>query len=185
MAHINEVTVSFGATVNLGNYENMRIDVQIKADMTHDDLDNGRVNDLLETARQEVAFGLFELAETKLRAVKWREDAQIDDHMERALTIAEFRWMNKLHADMAADLLANVLADAFPVDLPQPEMVTEAVEDDAAADIYDDLDADEEARMEGDAVAEQDENYDAANVAIIAAAANANDPTNHTGDIPF
>lgn len=123
MIHVKEVVVDFGVTVNLGNYENMRLGVQIKADMSADDVDNGALNVLLEDARKEVAFGLFDLAEVKLRAVgRWELE---DDRNERIAisSSTEFRWLMKLHPEMAADLLANIVNDYWEAKSPSVPVI--------------------------------------------------------------
>lgn len=128
MTHIKEVTVEFGATINLGNYENMRLGVQIKADMSEGDIDSGDLNALLEDARKELAFGLWDMADVKLRAVeKWEHEDESERNQGRAINFSnEYRWMVKLHPEMAADMLANVVSDyweakrpAVPVVLPE------------------------------------------------------------------
>lgn len=128
MTHIKEVTVEFGATINLGNYENMRLGVQIKADMDAGDIDSGDLNALLEDARKELAFGLWDMADVKLRAVpQWEHEDESERNQGRAINFSnEYRWMVKLHPEMAAEMLANVVADyweakrpAVPVVLPE------------------------------------------------------------------
>lgn len=211
--NIKEVAVKFGVTIQHVKFEPVNVQVEIKADINEAEIEAGGLNDLLVQAKQEVAYGLFEFAETRLRAAKWRETDTTEEYMEQARRISpEFRWMHDLHPDMAADLLANVLVDYFePVEIPQT-VIAEAVEDDAAADCdpiqhlrdmaddktvtkaqfnealqdyfapdYAPLADDEAARMEADAAAAQDDDYERA----LAAKAAANGTGKDAGDIPF
>ncbi len=113
---IREVTVSFGCTINLGNYENMRSDVQVRAEITQGEIDKGGLNELATTARKELAYSLHDMAEAQLKRIsRWSEveAGEYSEYNERRAADGsdEFRWILKLHPDMAKDLLAEVVGD--------------------------------------------------------------------------
>lgn len=162
---IKEVTISFGCTINLGNYENMRQDVHVRAEITQEEIDDGGLDELATMARKELAYSLHDIAEAALRRCKRWDEPDEDGYSrfneERAERESnEFRWILKLHPDMAKDLLAEVVGDFFEAKRVEEVLMAsplvgdpERGDDDEEASDMDDFDDD-------DLEDEDDEDFD-------------------------
>lgn len=69
MSEIREVSIEYGRTVNLGNYESERLHVGLRATVGRDDDDQVVTYELVEAARQSVASHLERLERKRREAV--------------------------------------------------------------------------------------------------------------------
>lgn len=112
MAKIKRITVSSGATINVGNYENLRRDVTLEAELAEsEDIDNAFAEMQFE-ADMQLAASVASLAEEQIRKVSASiVSARDDESRSRRATYESplFRWLNDFMPDMAADVLREAL----------------------------------------------------------------------------
>lgn len=108
---ITKIEYTLGITVNLGNYENLRPEITIKAEA--DELQPLETqHDIIQTqAKTELALSLWDQATQDLEDVRFLAVDE-DRHMSRARTNSSaFRWICKLNPDVATDLLNGIVED--------------------------------------------------------------------------
>jgi hypothetical protein len=113
---IRNVKIKVGATINLGNYEYYRADVELEAVLSQAEVDEGGLVDLMDTAQKELAVSLTGSAQATLKSIyQWDEPSENSDvNQKRAIHESdEYRWMVKLHPELAKDLLAEVVNEYF------------------------------------------------------------------------
>lgn len=54
MAQITEIKVNYGITANMGNFESLRVDVELSAKLGNDEDANAATDELYETAKSKV-----------------------------------------------------------------------------------------------------------------------------------
>ena len=109
---IQQVTISLGTTVNIGNFESARVDVSITADMTQDEYDADGVADLEKLVREELAYRLWDHAEADLSA---QNVAAWDAEKREAIATRRspfFAHMLKFAPHIAEGLLTSLVEDA-------------------------------------------------------------------------
>ena len=109
---IKEVKVSIGITVNLGDDESIRLDVSLTADMTEQEWRRLGLLELADTARKELAYQLWDMAEAKLSTYGLADMAEDEREAYAREHCPEFRHMLMLHPDAARELLGAVVEGA-------------------------------------------------------------------------
>ena len=109
---IKNVKLRVKATISMGQYEKLEPEIEIDVELSAFKLKTGKLVEVMESAREDMALSLWDMAEQDLKAmVIWEKDE------ERRLSIARdyspaFDWMVKLHRSAALDVLAEVVEDA-------------------------------------------------------------------------
>lgn len=164
MATIRRITVSSGATINMGNYQNLRRDVTIEAELEKGENKDDAFADLQLEADMQLAFSVTPLVEADLRP----EAAYIAKAGDSAAQVRRagyesplFRWLNSFMPELAAEVLTEVLKDVAT----DTEALAVATPDEAADDddellddgvfAEDDDDNDDEPDYTGDGYTEE------------------------------
>lgn len=113
---IHEVKVRLGATIEMGEDENLRPEIEITAGVTDFELKTGKLVELLENAQKDLAVSLLDIATQDLKTMRVHEI----DEAERWATARDysraFDWIAKLHRTAALDLLTEVVGDLKQAD---------------------------------------------------------------------
>lgn len=106
-----EISYTLGFTLNLGNYENLRPEITIKADADELQSIGSQFAAIQSQAKTELALSLWERATTELEYVPFLKVDE-DRWASRARSNSSaFRWIDDLCPSVAADLLNGIVED--------------------------------------------------------------------------
>lgn len=109
---ITKISFSLGCTVNLGNYENLRPEITVEAEIGQYKSVEGEMDSLQQLAKRELALSLWDRAEADLRPRTRLLEIDEGDRIGWAVGYsAEFRWIHDLNPKVAADLLAGIMEE--------------------------------------------------------------------------
>jgi|CXWL01.1.fsa_nt_gi hypothetical protein len=139
-SRIKRVVIRMGATIAMGQFENLRPEIKIEAEFTQDEIDSGDLVQLLKQTREDLALSFWEPAEEALKEIDIHESDEAHQWRDAVNGSDFFRWIARLHLDAAKSLLADVVAE-----LKEDELyLTQDEVDELLANETDDFDGDDE-----------------------------------------